>query len=776
MKRFPLAAFSIIVFLATSLLGQSNPVPFVNQPLVPTTVVPGSAAFTLTVNGTGFVSGSVVNWNGSPRATTFASSSQLTASIPAADVALAGTATITVSSPSPGGGVSTPVFLGITNPFRQITFATSTIGSPVEPWWMITADLNGDGKLDLVTSNQIGTLAVFLGNGDGTFRTEQDYVLGSTRNDVTGVAAVDLNGDGKLDLVACVVQTEQVAVLLGNGDGTFGAATFYSTYASGANSLVTGDFNADGNMDVAVLDNQGSTITILLGNGDGTFKPAIKSGSGGEPFYFVAGDFNKDGKLDLVASSANSQIISMMLGNGDGTFALPVTYPAGSNPYTLVAADFNGDGNLDLAVTNASNAVVGTVSFFMGNGDGTLKALVPYNVGQSPSQIAAGDLDGDGKLDLIVINGGFNPSLSVLFGNGDGTFQPEVAFPVTASWTVVAADFNGDGRLDLAVADHNTSKIILLTQIPSVNLSPTSLSFPNQIVGTSSSSQTVTLTNASNSPLTISSISISGTHSAVFAQINTCPSTLNAGANCAITVTYTPSLVGSDAATLTVTDSGAPNTQTVALTGNSIGPVVKLSSLTLSFGNQVVGTVSAGQTVTLKNNGTLALTISSIAANGNFTQTNTCGSSVAVGASCTITAKFTPTVIGNRTGAITISDNAGPPTQTIHLFGTGTDVSLSTLSLTFAPQKVGTTSPPSSIRLTNVGRTTLTFSSFTISGVNASDFAEGNNCGSSLAGGHSCTISVTFTPSATGTRNATLAIGDNGGGSPQSVMLQGTGK
>jgi hypothetical protein len=243
-----------------------------------------------------------------------------------------------------------------------------------------------------------------------------------------------------------------------------------------------------------------------------------------------------------------------------------------------------------------------------------------------------------------------------------------------------------------------------------------------------------------------------------------------------ITVTYAPKLVESDSATLTVIDSGAPNTQTVALTGNSIGPIVKLSSLTLSFGNQVVGTTSAGKTVTLKNNGTLQLNISSIAANGNFSQTNTCGSSVAVGASCTITAKFTPTVIGNRTGAITINDNAGPPTQTIHLFGTGTDVSLSTLSLTFAPQKVGTTSPPSSIRLTNVGRTTLTFSSFAISGANAGDFAQGNNCGTNLSGGHSCTISVTFTPSATGTRNASLSISDNGGGSPQSVTLQGTGK
>jgi hypothetical protein len=392
MTRFPLAAFSVIVFLATSLLGQSNPVPFVNQPLVPTTVVPGSPAFPLTVNGTGFVSGSVVNWNGNPRATTFVTSSQLTASIAAADVASAGTATVTVSSPSPGGGVSTPVFLSITNPFSQITFATSSFGNPVNPWWMVAADLNGDGKLDLATSNANSTVSVFLGNGNGTFQAEKDYVVTSSRDDVVAIAAVDMNRDGKLDLVVLLVETQQVGVLLGNGDGTFGAAVLYSTNSSGPNSMVTGDFNADGNMDVAVLNNGESTISILLGNGDGTLKPAIKSQSGGEPFYLATGDFNRDGKLDLVASSANAQIISMMLGNGDGTFAPPVTYPAGFNPYTLVAADFNADGKLDIAVTNANDALVNSVSVFLGNGDGTLEALMQFDVGQSPSQIATGDL------------------------------------------------------------------------------------------------------------------------------------------------------------------------------------------------------------------------------------------------------------------------------------------------------------------------------------------------------------------------------------------------
>ncbi len=720
-----------------------------------------------------------MNWNGSPRTTTFVNSSQLTAEISAADVAVASTGTVTVTSPGPGGGVSNSQFLGVTNPFRQITFATKGYGNiPSQPIGLAVSDFNGDGKLDLVASTEGGKLSLFLGNGDGTFQPQRDITVEIGNDDLTSVMAADFNGDGKQDLVVVIVVTQQIAVLLGNGDGTFGAPAFYSTQAETPENLVVADFNADGFLDVAVTNDNDETVGIFLGNGDGTFKPVIKSFANFSPLTLVAGDFNKDSKLDLTVSPQLESYISVLLGNGDGTFANPTEFQVGINPSPLLTADFNRDGNLDLAIMNYNDAAVNTISMMLGNGNGTFQPPVLYDVGAQNTQIAAGDLDGDGNLDLVILNLGNsdNPTISILLGNGDGTFQPQMVYPITADSIMVLGDFNNDGRLDLAIADRVHDDISVMLQIPSVNLAPTALSFVNQEVGITSPSQTVILTNASNSPLTITTISVTGTDSAPFGQTNNCPSALNAGANCTITVAYTPPLVGSDSATLTVKDSGAPNTQTVALSGNSIGPVVKLSSLVLNFGNQVVGTTSAGKTVTLKNNGTLALNISSITVNGNFSQTNTCGSSVAVGASCTITIQFSPTVIGDRTGVVTIADNAGPPTQTIHLFGTGTDVSLSTLSLTFAPQKVGTTSPPSSIRLTNVGRTTLTFSSFTISGVNGADFNQGNNCGTNLLGGHSCTISVTFTPTATGTRNATLAISDNGGGSPQNVTLQGTGK
>lgn len=773
--RFSLAVSVAIVLFAAALFAQSNPVPFVNQPLVPATVAPGTATFTLTVNGTGFVSGSVVNWNGSPRATTFVNRSELTATILATDVAVAETGTVTVSSPSPGGGVSNPVFFGVTNPFRQITFAPSSFGNPQVPLWMTSADLNGDGKVDLITANGNGTISVFLGNGNGTFQTERDYLITSASEQLYFVTAADLNHDGKTDLALCY-QT-QVIVLIGNGDGTFASPIFYSSGGSNPNSIAVGDFNADGNVDLAVVNLGPSTVGVLLGNGDGTFRPAVVSPTGFEPFYLAIGDFNHDEKLDIVTSSPNEGYVSVLIGNGDGTFGAPTNLPAGYNPESIVAADFNGDGRLDFVVANNNDALTNSVSVFLGNGDGTFQPYVQYSVGEEPQYMAIGDLDGDGILDLIVLNiyyGG--PSLSFLFGDGNGTFQPEVVFPLTANLAVTPADFNNDGRLDLAIADRTNDKVELLTQIPSVNLSPTSLSFPNQEVGTTSASQTVTLTNASNAQLQIYSIALTGTNSTSFTQTNTCPATLSAGGNCTITATYVPPLVGSDVATLTVKDSGAPSTQTVALSGNSIGPVVSLSKTLLGFGNQVVGTVSAPQTVTLANIGTIPLTITSLWANGNFRETNTCGSSVGVGGSCTITVRFKPAAIGILTGAVTIKDNAGPPTQTIKLFGIGTDVSLSTTSLVFPPQKVGTTSLPISVELTNVGATALAFSGFTLSGPSAADFTQTNDCGSSLAAGGSCTIAVSFTPSAKGIRNASLAISDNGGGSPQKVMLTGTGE
>ena len=314
---------------------------------------------------------------------------------------------------------------------------------------------------------------------------------------------------------------------------------------------------------------------------------------------------------------------------------------------------------------------------------------------------------------------------------------------------------------------------------PSVTLSPKTLSYSRQLVGTSST-QTVTLTNSGNAPLTITSMSISGADPGDFAQTNGCGTDVEPGANCSINVTFTPLHSGTRNATLSVADNAAGSPQTVSLTG--VGTQVELVPLSLTFTNQAVGTTSPAQTITLTNTSPNApLTINSITItgtnSGDFAQTNTCGTGVAIGASCTISVTFTPTADGTRTASVSVADSGGGSPQTVSLTGAGglPAVTLSPTSLTFASQNIGTTSAPQTVTLTDTGAGSLSLTSISITGTNPGDFAETNTCGTTLAAGASCSISVTFDPTDTGTRMATLSVSDNATGSPQTVSLTGTG-
>ena len=202
-------------------------------------------------------------------------------------------------------------------------------------------------------------------------------------------------------------------------------------------------------------------------------------------------------------------------------------------------------------------------------------------------------------------------------------------------------------------------------------------------------------------------------------------------------------------------------------------PTVHFSSSNLTFGNQQINTTSAAQTVTLTNTGTATLNITGIVASGDYAQTNTCGTSVAAAANCTISVTFTPTATGTRTGAITITDNAAGSPHTVSLTGTGAApvVSLSSTTLTFGSQLVNTTSAAQAVTLTDTGNASLSITSIVASG----DYAQTNTCGTSVAAAGSCTISVTFTPTATGTRTGAITITDNAAGSPHIVSLTGNG-
>jgi len=310
-----------------------------------------------------------------------------------------------------------------------------------------------------------------------------------------------------------------------------------------------------------------------------------------------------------------------------------------------------------------------------------------------------------------------------------------------------------------------------------VSLSPESLGFGAREAGTNSGAQS-TLTNTGQTALTIASIQVTGSGAADYAQTNNCPTTLASGGTCTLSVTFSPTQLGPEIASVTITDNDGGNPHSVALSGVGVtlGGNATLSPTSLTFATQLVGTAGPTQFATLANYGTVPLSITRITASADFGESNTCGSSLAVGASCRINTDFAPTGSGTRTGTLSIADNAPNSPQTVSLTGTGTVVEFNPTSLSFSCRYVNRgwdCPPPQNTILTNTGSTTLSISGITITG--STDFTETNTCGTSLAAGQSCTISVTFNNHGkSGTFSGSVSISDNGGGSPQTVPLTGT--
>ena len=265
----------------------------------------------------------------------------------------------------------------------------------------------------------------------------------------TSPYALDVNQDGKLDLVSLAINTRlkaEIVVQLGNGDGTFGKP-LTTALAQPASAMILGDMNGDGIPDAVIQDFD--VIYVALGHGDGTFGPEITSSAIGTILAFATGDFNGDGKLDLALSLQGE--VAIMLGNGDGTLQAPVVAPGGSTQNISIATgDFNLDHKLDVAIVDNIDAAV---VVFLGNGDGTLQAPTSYATTTGPLFLVVDDFNGDGKPDIVVDEvGKSGANLSHFLGNGDGTFQTRVdQVSVQDSGGLLAADFNGDGVLDVAV-------------------------------------------------------------------------------------------------------------------------------------------------------------------------------------------------------------------------------------------------------------------------------------------------------------------------------------
>jgi hypothetical protein len=335
----------------------------------------------------------------------------------------------------------------------QVTFAPTnnyTVG--YSPHSVVAVDVNGDGKVDLISANGgSGSLTVLTNNGFGVFGSNATYNVPSPAS----IVAADFNGDGQVDL-ACACGGGAIFVLTNNGSGYFKIDRYYSV---GGNSqfVIAADVNGDGNMDL--ISGNNSSLVILTNTGNGNF--VIASSPGVSAMSVTTADVNGDGKIDLI--EANSHNLLMVLTNGgSGTFSLCSTSALYSTwPGQIATADVNGDGKLSIVVPDYSSSEGTTLEVLTNNGAGIFSSNATYTVGQGPQSVIATDINGDGKVDLITAN--LFGTLTVLTNNGSGGFGFCATLP-TGLYpdSIVAADVNGDGKLDLVTASSGINALSVL--------------------------------------------------------------------------------------------------------------------------------------------------------------------------------------------------------------------------------------------------------------------------------------------------------------------------
>jgi hypothetical protein len=505
----------------------------------------------------------------------------------------------------------------------------------------------------------------------------------------------------------------------------------YSTYFFDPSGLIT-------EPQALAVDGSGSVYVTGITIGNGTF-PITSTSICDPSVYGFECNYAFATKFDAAGATL---LYSTYLGPNNSAVPQAIVLDGNNDAYIL---GFTGSGSF--------STVNGIESFSNGN-DILLVEIDPT----ASTQLFATYLGGSGNDQPapagMVLDATGNLYITGLTDSSD--------FPVTQS-----AFQSGLGG--------NTDAFILkmgAASAPAVALSPASLQYASQAVGSSSQPQTVLLRNMGSSQLAISSITTTGD----FAETDSCQTSVLAASSCTFSVTFTPTAVGSRSGSILIQDDAAGSPHVINLSGSGSGAGAALSPASLPFSLQPLGTSSAPQNVTLTNTGNATLNVGNIQIAGDFAQVNNCPATLAPNSSCTLNVTFTPTVIGSRNGALTISDNAQSSPQTVTLTGTGSAASapiatVTPTNLVFLAQQVGSSSAAQVVTLTNTGNAALNVNGIQSTG----DYTQTNTCPATLAASSSCAISVTFTPTVSGTRNGGLTLSDNAPGSPQTVNLTGTG-
>ncbi len=453
---------------------------------------------------------------------------------------------------------------------------------PAGPIYVVSADFNADGKLDLATINlDANSVSILIGNGDGTFQPAVSY---ATQNVPVGLAVGDLNGDGKLDLAVTNESSRSVSIFLGNGDGSFQNSINTPVPLNFPYGIALADLDGDGRLDAAVtnLEFANGQVLVMLGKGDGTFlSPVTYPINASHSIAVVAADFNKDGHLDLAVTNncdnkenctAGHGTVTIFLGNGDGTFQFLANPQAGYSTFSVVVTELNGDGNLDLAVCDEFNTGV-----MLGRGDGTFKPIITFKVTSDIiTEVAVGDVNNDGIPDLIATDIS-SDAVQVMLGRSSGGLfnHQNDYYPAISSLAASAlGDFNGDGLLDIvSVGGHATGEGTVLLNtggIAVATFSPTSLDFGNVKIDTKSQVLPVTLGNNGTGPMNVTKITIFGNDGPRFRQSNTCTQPIPVGGGCTINVQFEPFQTRKYTATLAVTDDALGMVQSIQVSGTGV--------------------------------------------------------------------------------------------------------------------------------------------------------------------------------------------------------------
>ncbi|MDQ4123030.1 MAG: FG-GAP-like repeat-containing protein, partial [Acidobacteriota bacterium] len=667
------------------------------------------------------------------------------------------------------GGVTTKTFnLTVQAPSGCNGFGTTAFAPAVNfpigaaPTSAAVGDFNGDGKQDIVASNQSSNnVSVLLRNAtnDG-FDPAVNFAVSTTPY---SVAVGDFNGDGKQDIVAANGFANNVSVLLRNAANDGFDPAVNSSAGHRPIVVTVGDFNGDGKLDIATSNLLSHNVSILLRNAaNNGFDPAVNSPVGTNPYSVAVGDFNNDGKLDIATANGGSANVSILLRNAaNNGFDPAVNSPVGTNPQSVAVGDFNNDGKPDVATANYGSD---NVSVLLRNAaNNGFDPAVNFAVGTNPKSVAAGDFNNDGKQDIVAANVTSKDISVLLRKTTDDGFDSAVNFPFSSNPTTAAiADFNGDNRQDIftALSNNNASVLQRVCNAPPSITPATGLTREKGAAGTNSQIATVSDVETAAGSLTVTATTVPTgiTVSNIVNTNGTITADIAAAANAATgnnTVVLTVSDgIESTNANLTVTVTAAPE---INVKGNNVsiadGDTTPDAADHTDFGTVSIGS-SLERTFTIENTGNDTLTVGNVSiavglAEGGFTVTQQPGSSVAPNGSTTFKIKYAPTTTGLYSTGVLFTNNDGDENPFDFVIqGTGTDTTPPTV-FSINRASADPTTPGSLVNFT------VTFTE-NVTGVDAADFAPVMTGGVSGA-------SVTNVTGSDSTYTVTVNTGSGGG-------------